>query len=72
MPDIIDITSLANTLQGDAELLEESLDLDLGGYTMRIRSNHLPLLERLAVYFAHLAPGTSEADIEIVESRAML
>ena len=66
MPDIIDITSLANTLQGDAVLLEESLDLDLGGYTMRIRSNHLPLLERLAAYFAHLAPGTSEADIEIV------
>lgn len=66
MPDNTDITALTHTLQGDAELLDESLDLELGGYTMRIRSNHLPLLKRLAKYFAHVAPGTSEPDIEIL------
>lgn len=61
-----DITSLINTLQGDAELVDESLDLDLNGYSMRIRSNHAPLIERLADYFAHVAPATAAPDIEIL------
>jgi HprK-related kinase B len=51
---------------GDAQLIDEVLDLDLGGYTMRIRSNHLPLIEQLAAYFAHVKPGTAEPDIEVL------
>lgn len=66
MSDNTNITSLARILVGDAKLIEESLDLDLGGYTIRIRSNHLPLIERLAKYFAHVAPGTMQPDIEIL------
>ena len=66
MHDKTDIASLTDTLVGDAKLLDESLDLDLGGYTMRIRSNHLPLLDQLGKYFAHVKPGSAEPDIEIL------
>jgi hypothetical protein len=66
MPDNIDITSLENTLRGDAKLLDESLDLDLSGCTIRIRSNDSVLLERLAEYFAHVVSDTSKPDIEIL------
>jgi HprK-related kinase B len=66
MPETFDITSLQKTLRGDAKLLDESLDLDLGGYLMRIRSNHSALLERLDEYFAHVvASGIMTPDIEI-------
>ena len=66
MPDNIDITSLENTLRGDAKLLDESLDLGLSGCTIRIRSNHSVLLEQLADYFAHVVSDTSTPDIEIL------
>jgi len=66
MSDNTDIASLIDILQSDLELLNDSLDLDLGGYTMRIRSNHLPLLERLTEYFAHLAHTAANPDIEIL------
>ena len=65
MPEKHNIASLSRILQGDNELLDESLDLDLGGYTMRIRSNHLAMLDCLAKYFSHVAPGSSKPDIEV-------
>lgn len=65
MSDNIDIVSIENTLRGDAKLLDESLDLDLSGYIIRIRSNSSALLERLAKYFAHVACNAAKADIEI-------
>jgi len=61
-----DITALKQTLIGDTKQLDEVLDLDLGGYTMRIRSNHLPLLEQLTSYFAHVKSGSTDPDIEIL------
>ncbi|HBE93033.1 MAG TPA: HprK-related kinase B [Gammaproteobacteria bacterium] len=66
MSDNVDIASLVHTLQGDEKLLDAPLDLDLGGYTMRIRSNNALLLERLGEYFAHLEPGSAKPDIEIL------
>ena len=62
----IDIASLENTLRGESELFEQLLDLDLGGYIMRIRSNNATLLERLKEYFAHVVSTTSTPDIEIL------
>ncbi len=59
------IASLSRILLADNKVLDESLDLDLGGYTMRIRSNHLPMLDCLAKYFSHVAPATSKPDVEI-------
>ncbi|MCW8963646.1 MAG: HprK-related kinase B [Gammaproteobacteria bacterium] len=66
MHEEIDLNSLIHILMGDAVVLDESLDLDLGGYTMRIRSNQLPVIEQLAAYFAHVKPGSAEPDIEIL------
>ncbi len=66
MSDNIDIASLERMLRGDAELLDESLDLDLGGYIMRIRSNNSVLLKQLAEYFAHVVSVASKPDIEIL------
>ena len=66
MPDNINIASLENTLQCDAKLLDESLDLDLDGYIMRIRSNNSALLKQLAEYFAHVVSSSSKPDIEIL------
>lgn len=62
----IDITTLKRMLQGDAELVDESLELDLGGFVIRIRSNHAAVIERLASYFSHVPRGTARADIEIL------
>jgi len=66
MSDSIKIDSLVKMLQGDAELIDECLDLDLNGYTMRIRTNYPLLLERLTKYFAHVLPGDAEPDIEVL------
>lgn len=62
----IDIATLKSMLQGDAELIDESLDLDLDGYGIRIRSNQAAVLERLASYFSHVPRGAARADIEIL------
>ena len=59
------INTLAEEIQEDVEWIENSLDLDLNGVTLRIRTNHLPLLEQLERYFAHVTPGSSDPDIEI-------
>jgi len=66
MHEEIDLNSLIHILMGDAVVLDESLDLDLDGYTMRIRSNQLPIIEQLAAYFAHVKPGSAEPDVEIL------
>jgi HprK-related kinase B len=61
-----DTTTLARLLQGNATLLVDSLDLDLDGYSIRIRSNHAPVIERLADYFSHVPRATAKPDIEIL------
>ena len=61
-----DTTTLARLLQGNATLLLDSLDLDLDGYIIRIRSNHAPVIERLADYFSHVPRATAKPDIEIL------
>ena len=66
MPENIDITTLEKLLRGNARLLDESLDLDTGGYRMRIRSNSSALLARLADYFSHVVAATAIPDIEII------
>lgn len=66
MPDHLDINAIENILRGNTELLDESLDLDTGGYRMRLRSNSSALLARLAEYFAHVVSPTSTPDIEIL------
>jgi HprK-related kinase B len=62
----IDLTTLKRMLQGDADLIDASLDLDLGGYVIRIRSNHAAVIERLGSYFSHVPRGTARPDIEIL------
>lgn len=66
MTDRHNLEKLIHKLTGDAVLLDEHLDLALGGFTIRIRSNHKPLLQKLAAYFSHVLPGNSEPDIEVV------
>lgn len=64
VPEKHNISSLTRILQGDIDVLNETLDLDLGGYTMRVSSNHLTMLDYLAKYFSHVTPATSKPDIE--------
>lgn len=66
MTDNNNLETLVHMLTGDEALLEDHLDLYLGGFTMRIRSNHKPVLDKLAVYFSHVSPGDSEPDIEVI------
>lgn len=60
------IDSVAALLRGDTRLVEESLILDLNGYSMRIRSNHPPLLAQLKRYFSHVPASSRAPDIELV------
>jgi HprK-related kinase B len=62
----ITLNTLINTLTADEKLIDEHLDLYLGGFTMRIRSNKKPVIDKLAAYFSHVEPGTAEPDIEIL------
>jgi len=66
MPENINLDSLVNILRGNAKLLDDSVDLDLGGYVIRIRSNSSAVLARLAEYFAHVVSSTSKPDIEVL------
>ena len=65
MTDNINLETLIHTLTGNEKSLDENLDLHLAGYTMRIRSNQKPVLEKLAAYFSHVEQGSTEPDIEI-------
>lgn len=60
------IASLSQQLQGNAKLADSHLDLPLPECTIRIRSNHAPLIQQLANYFSDLPTTDSEVDIEVV------
>ncbi|MBT5635863.1 MAG: hypothetical protein HOJ23_09770, partial [Gammaproteobacteria bacterium] len=68
MPNQYDITTAAALLQGDAQMVDSSLDLDLNGYIIRVRSNHQPLLKKLTHYFEPVVASDTggEADIEVL------
>ena len=66
MTDHNTINSIAKMLTGDAVLIDQHLDLYLGGFTIRIRSNHKPVLDKLSAYFSHVPPVESKPDIEVI------
>ncbi|RAH36865.1 MULTISPECIES: HprK-related kinase B [unclassified Halomonas] len=58
--------ALAETLIGEAELLERALVLDMGRATLAIRSNSAALLDRLGDYFAHCLAPQASATLEVI------
>jgi len=63
----LDLETAASLLQGDAELLDDELWLDLEGCRLRLQSNSAALLDHLEVYFAHaLTTAGREADLSLI------
>jgi HprK-related kinase B len=58
--------SVTPLLLGESELLDTPLTFCANGITLVIRSNNLPLLERLADYFGHLPQTPTQERLQII------
>lgn len=56
----------ATSLIGDTALRMRSLTLELGDWTLRVRSNRDAVIDGLAHYFAHVRSETGSADMEVL------
>ncbi|MGD8907958.1 MAG: HprK-related kinase B [Chromatiales bacterium] len=61
-----DAESVTPLLLGESALLDAPLTFCANGITLVIRSNSLPLLERLTDYFGHLAQAPTQERLEII------
>ncbi len=62
----MELTAVAERLQGDEPLQDEALHLHLDGCVIRLRSNSASLLARLRDYFAHLVDAAGPAEFEVL------
>ena len=60
------VQALADTLYDGACLCDQSLYLELGECTLRVRSNSSEHIAQLTRYFSHVAGPAKAADIEVV------
>ncbi|HHH39920.1 MAG TPA: HprK-related kinase B [Sedimenticola sp.] len=62
----LDLNGAIRLLQGDAQLCEDELRLDLEGCVLRLRSNSPELVARLRKYFAHVAGAAGDPTIDVI------
>lgn len=58
--------TVADTLLGDYELINDGLNLKINDFSLKVRSNSRVLLDRLGYYFSNILTQATQTEIEII------
>lgn len=62
----LNLASVASALQGDEQLCDDELYLQLGECKLRLRSNSAEFITKLRLYFMHVAGDAGPPDLDLI------